>query len=364
MRFILMFNDMTISRAYRLSQYYAIRLVVDGRKNQAYKDDTFYGKAIAKFNDPSWIPVSEALPNLHPDFEEPKEYPLRPGALLDEEKAKNILGGHKLRIKEMLDKYDRSGRGAINAADMYTLGDKDNDDDSDTLDDRGEEDPGTEVDEGRGSIEGGTGVVYTDPTIRAKFGHFDLEKAMRSGGDDRKDYLGKNPTDILYWWHVLDELELITMMCVKLNQDLRADCYTPLQSVSDLSSSSKKKRAINDDNEEIKQNLGMLMDNIATITAQLTTFTSKVIEAAEKKNALAVEVADREHARLLEESRLRELNNLEDRLLKKKSEYQQLLQDNFREKDKDARAMQKAIINMIKQDMEEIESKKRKLEKK
>ena len=79
MRLILMFEDLHIVNAYKMTQIPLKRPGLDARNSESHRQATFEGRAITKFNDPTWIPKSQALPSLHEDFKEQVEYPLRAG---------------------------------------------------------------------------------------------------------------------------------------------------------------------------------------------------------------------------------------------------------------------------------------------
>lgn len=77
MRAALLFTDNEIVDAYRETQLPKDQQALDGRNSVEYLEAEFNSKAVAKFNDPSWIPKSKAYPLLHPDFATEVEYPFR-----------------------------------------------------------------------------------------------------------------------------------------------------------------------------------------------------------------------------------------------------------------------------------------------
>ena len=65
------------------------------------------------------------------------------------------------------------------------------------------------------------------------WGHYNPELAATKGGDDRRSFLQAGDTaNILYWWHVLDALDLVKMTCVKFNEKFAASSDKKVASVS------------------------------------------------------------------------------------------------------------------------------------
>jgi predicted nucleotidyltransferase len=207
MRFICLFQDEEIVEAYRKTQEVMVRTQLDGRNSDNRPAD-FYDLAVAKFNDSTWVPSAAVDAELHEDFAEPVEYPKRENYSIDREKAKAIIAWEKHEISSLLRDYSKSGNGAVNADEMFQLGEEDPDDD-----------------------------------VNASYGHFDLELAMsKEGGDDRKNFLRGRPTDILYWWKVLDDLQLITLTCVAMKKELGATSSSRPQSIADLKQMQKREK--------------------------------------------------------------------------------------------------------------------------
>lgn len=235
MRLICAFEDDNIVMAYRLSQEVMTRSQLDARNSEVRLTD-FYDLIVSKFNDDNWVPKSIALPDLHSDFAEEKEWPKRQVYTLDREKAKAIFSWFKGASRQMLQNYNQSGNGAIIVDDMYQIGDDNN----------------------------------PEPTeFHAKYGHFDLELAMtKEGGDDRKNFLNGQPTDLLYWWHILDQLDLITMTCVAMKEELGATSGKHFLSIAELASA-KKRRQEREDLASITQTASELQHNLENMTSTL-----------------------------------------------------------------------------------------------
>ena len=83
MRLICAFEDPTdesILNAYKQLHVSWTRQQLDGRNSDARAPD-FYDLIVEKFNDTTWVPKSQIVAGLHPDFEEEHEWPKRSGKL-------------------------------------------------------------------------------------------------------------------------------------------------------------------------------------------------------------------------------------------------------------------------------------------
>ena len=205
MRLICCFQDESIVEAYKKSQEVMVRTQLDAR-NSDQRGPNFYDLIVEKFNDSSWIPKSAADETLHEDFVEEHEWPKREEYTIDVDKVKKIFAMQKGHISAVLRAYSKSGNGAVNADEMYQLGDEE------------------------------------DEEFTAHYGHFDLDRALVEGGDDRKNFLRGKPTDVLYWWKVLDELQLITLTCVAMRKELGADSSSRPVSIAELTSKKRGKK--------------------------------------------------------------------------------------------------------------------------
>jgi hypothetical protein len=248
MRLICCFQDEDIVEAYRLSQEVMVRSQLDARNSEQRALD-FYDLIVAKFNDSDWVPQSESDPGLHEDFAEQHEYAKRPEYTLDVEKTKKIFATMKGHITAVLRDYEKSGNGAVNADEMYQLGDE-----------------------------------APDEEITAHYGHFDLEKALTAGGDDRKNFLRGKPTDVLYWWKVLDELQVITLTCVAMKKELGADSNTRPISIAALNKQ-KKNRKRKSINESVATTATALQSRLEGIDATVKDLLSEGLKA-ERMNLL------------------------------------------------------------------------------
>ena len=145
---------------------------------------------------------------------------------LDSSKCKSILTWVKQRITTIIRNYNRSGNGAQNAAEKYQfIGD--------------EED---KVDE----------TESNEDKDGDKYGFFNLDKAMQEGGDDRKNFLDRlgYPSDVLYWWQVLQDLDILQATCAIFNRELGVSSIGFNESVATLDARKREARKRNRDDPE------------------------------------------------------------------------------------------------------------------
>jgi hypothetical protein len=207
MRLICCFQFEHIVDAYRKSQVPLTRTQLDaGKDHPDTLADSFENLVIEQFNREEWVAKSMQIPDLHEDFAEQVEWHLRPEYRLDRQKLKTIMTWEKSFIMALIRDYEASGMGTDKADDMYQLGEGE-----DTWEDE-------------------------DGEIHKKYGHFNLDIAIINGGDDRKNFLRGRPSDILYWWHVLDSLDMITMACAMFKKGIGASSDTKPPPVSDTAS--------------------------------------------------------------------------------------------------------------------------------
>lgn len=242
-------------------------------------------------------------------------------------------------IKIICDRYEMSGRGADNAADFYQLGEGDS--------------------------------AYVDTEIRASFGHFNLEKAIQQGGDDRKDYLQRKPSDILYWWHILDTNSLITMMCVKLKQELQADCFSTPPTTSDEAQAGKRKAELARGTESINKNLDKWMGDISQkFGATMTEFGTQMFEENSRQNARQEALIKEENAR--QDARIQAENARQDdrmryendrlEIMTLKKEIRELRITMIREEKLEIKAAYGASIEAMEEEVETITRKRQRVD--
>jgi hypothetical protein len=171
--------------------------------------------------------------------------------------------------------YNKSGNGAVIADEMFQLGEEDPDDD-----------------------------------VNASYGHFDLELARdKEGGDDRKNFLRGRPSDILYWWKVLDELQLITLTCVAMKKELGAASSSRPTSIAELKKQQKKEKkrkreeSLAAASESVTAELQSLNQNIAEMNSDSkkqdkNDLKNKKLELAEKYYVTAKDAPEEYRAML------------------------------------------------------------------
>ena len=174
-------DDDTIKKAYLGKDSSLSRSELDSRKSVEHHVKTLHELAVEKFNDPSWIPYTRAIPSLHSDFAQPVECPKREDYDLTVEKSKKMLQSMKTSISKMIIEYNKSGNGS----DMVNPDEEDLNDDFDF----------------------------------SKYGHFNAEAAKARSqegdnlidGDDRYNFVAKGGGSIpsLYWWDTLDQHGLL-----------------------------------------------------------------------------------------------------------------------------------------------------------
>ena len=85
-----------------------------------------------------------------------------------------------------------------------------------------------------------------------EWGHFDL--SMCVDGDDRKNFLHNDGSEILYWWHVLDEYQMLRFTTSVLSVSVQASAERSAEVAPP-----RRRRSTDDDGEtrrEIAVNLG------------------------------------------------------------------------------------------------------------
>ena len=137
------------------------------------------------FNDREHIVSTQSYKNLHNDFTLPIEC-ARGDYLLTVEKAKRLMQDMKPKLREIIRRYNASGNGS----DMCRT-DDDSDDEWD--------------------------VTMNEATY-ARFNHdwslkcaesMHNQELLLKDGDDRSSFVKYTSSALLYWWHVMDEYNLL-----------------------------------------------------------------------------------------------------------------------------------------------------------
>jgi hypothetical protein len=154
---------------------------MDGRNSDIVQED-FYDHVTKEFNNSNFVPLSRILPDLHDDFAESMELPLSDDYSMTPDRAKALIASMKPRIAKMVTNYEQSGNGDG----MLGGGDEDDDD-------------------------------YNDANPR----NFDLCNCV--AGDTRRSFLlPGDSSDLLYWWHVLEDAGMLQYTIAMLPEDVRA----------------------------------------------------------------------------------------------------------------------------------------------
>ena len=147
---------------YKQLHEFLSRSALDSR-NGVMRVIDFYDKVTGVFNDESFVPDTENLPDLYEFFAESKKLPLGK-YVMTRDKAKYLVVSVRPKLAKMVHKYELSGNGA---------GQRSEDD--------------------------------------ADYGRVDLENCV--DGDDTANFIesGSGLTEVylLYWWHKLDAEDFI-----------------------------------------------------------------------------------------------------------------------------------------------------------
>ena len=138
------------------------RFELDGRNSDNVPAD-FYDVVVEQFNNAAFVPYSRVLPDLHEDYAVSFPLPFPNDYRMSPDRAKSLIAGIKPRIAKLKANYEQSGNGD---------GMKGNQED----------------DDGSGS--------------------FALSNCI--AGDSKRAFLGpRDPSDLLYWWHVLEGEDML-----------------------------------------------------------------------------------------------------------------------------------------------------------
>ena len=145
-----------VKELYKKSQDCLNRAQLDGR-NSIVKMVDFYDKVCELFNSINFKPQLQVIPDLHKDFANSVDLPLKEYKLT-RDKAKDLLAGSRPKLAKMCADYKLSGAGGGQQRD-----------ENDSL-----------------------------------YGHFDANNCV--DGDDRRKFChSSSDVYLLYWWHCLDE---------------------------------------------------------------------------------------------------------------------------------------------------------------
>jgi hypothetical protein len=113
-------------------------------------------------------------------------------------------------------------------------------------------------------------------------------------GDDRKNFIGMNSVDVLYWWDVMDRLSMIFMFMGKLHDGISASSNrTPASTArrragdetnSNTQSNKKSKSGRDDMQRELVRNVGEINKSMSVVA--LAMIRQKLSDAEDKKYQL------------------------------------------------------------------------------
>jgi hypothetical protein len=119
--------------------------------------------------------------------------------------CKQIMSTMKTKLRKIIHTYMLSGNGSDRA--------------------KFDDDMDDEADEDEAKDDGDAEAEY--------YGHFNRERSIRRAerrgitlidGDDRGSFLRGDSVDLLYWWAMMDEIDLLHFFMGKLSEDLSSSC--------------------------------------------------------------------------------------------------------------------------------------------
>jgi hypothetical protein len=216
-----------------LTQDPKTREELDGRKSDKRPPD-FYDLIVERFNDEKWVPHTEAKPEMHEDYADIVDRP-KGKYELTRDKVKEVIGGMKPKLHDIARRYEMSGNGSNQHIEF----------DPESGEDRQ--------------------LTIEDP----KFGYYYKHIAASKGGDDRKNFLRHESSDLLYWWDVMQTYDLLHFTIAVFKPGHRADSFStpPMTSIS-----TNKKRRLSissaSNNESLRSDMMALNANVARMTDQ------------------------------------------------------------------------------------------------
>ena len=89
-----------------------LREELDARNSDA-RPPSFYAVVAKKYNNPDWVPTTEALPDLHHDFNDPVELHFHdmPGGEITPEEVKTRFGDARAKLIQIIANWEKSGNG-------------------------------------------------------------------------------------------------------------------------------------------------------------------------------------------------------------------------------------------------------------
>jgi hypothetical protein len=258
------------------------------------------------FNDPDQEYFTQIIMGLHEDFQEPidcsTEY------VLTVDGCKQIMSTMKTKLRKIIHAYMLSGNGS----DMAKF-------DGDTDD---------EADDEEANEDGGTEAEY--------YGHFNRERSIRRAerreitlidGDDRGSFLRGDSVDLLYWWAMLDEIDLLHFFMGKLSEDLSSSSNkTPNETSRKNKDSSGSTTAANkkhkQESDALKQ---QMVDEVKNVGNSLATIAATDIQS--QIDRYKDQIANLEEKKIVTESASEALIELWDKRIEEKRNSIKALED-------------------------------------
>jgi hypothetical protein len=308
MRFVLCFeHDEEIVKEYKLLQIALTRPELDARNSNSVKEKQwdFYRLICAKFNDSSWIPKNKIYSQMHEDFAVETEYPKREEFDLDYGKCKNILDWVKGKLNTIIRNYNASGNGSANVAEEYQV-----------------------------TLPGDDNVDEVANNKKNLYGYFDIEQANLEGGDDRRNFLNGMPSDLLYWWQVMQDLDILQATCVVFNREFAASSHEMPKPIAELQREKKlrnkaKKRKMDDvfDGFE-KSNKQMHADMKSLLSERQKERIEELHEKLDEKKTMELSIAEKLYSNdvpsPLKERYKKRLKELENSIEKLEAELEEI----------------------------------------
>jgi hypothetical protein len=186
MRFIECMVLDNVKPLYFLTNEVMTRTELDSRNSVARsRRDDFFEQVSKEFNNAEFVPMSRIIPDLHEEFAEGVLLPLSEYRM-SPDKARAIISAMRPRIMKIMQKYLMSGNGD---------GQRNGDDDDDDAD------------------------ADNQPSFNA---------SNCIAGDNKGAFLGAGEgTDILYWWHVLEQEQMLQYTVSSLSENGAASDSAP-----------------------------------------------------------------------------------------------------------------------------------------
>ena len=220
-------------------------------RNSEHRPKTFDEVVADLFNDPEFVPSSDALPELHSSFTESIDLPFSamPGQTpITPEQVKSKLADARCKLMKIINRWERSGNGFGQLRDDEE--EEEEAQEGEEKDQNVEEEDDEDDDEAR--------PIDLEADVPRNFGHLVVENYM--AGDNRQSFVFYHEGESehhLYLWHKLDSQGILSKVINKLHRSVAIDCDAELPDVSEPGSRAGSKRKKNQDiDEDFKSTIG------------------------------------------------------------------------------------------------------------